>query len=124
MPALKQAWPNSALCWSPATPAMGRLVPSSSGRVSPNRVLEGSTSGIIAAGTRSAASSPLSHWRVCRSSSRVREALLWSVAWTAPPVNCQISQLSMVPNASSPASARARAPGTWSRIQAILVPEK
>ena len=30
----------------------------------------------------------------------------------------------MVPNASSPAAARSRAPSTWSRIQASLVAEK
>jgi hypothetical protein len=41
-----------------------------------------------------------------------------------PPVRFQISQLSMVPKASSPASARARAPSTLSSSHAILVPEK
>ena len=56
--------------------------------------------------------------------SSVREALLESVTCSRPAVSCQTSQLSMVPNASSPASARARAPGTLSRIQASLVPEK
>ncbi len=35
-----------------------------------------------------------------------------------------MSQLSMVPKASSPASARARAPGTSPNIQAILLAEK
>ncbi len=37
-----------------------------------------------------------------------------------PLVRCQISQLSTVPKASSPRSARARAPSTWSRIQLHL----
>ena len=54
----------------------------------------------------------------------VREALLGSVTWVAPPVKFQISQLSTVPKASLPASARARAPSTLSKIQAILLPEK
>ena len=54
----------------------------------------------------------------------VRDALLTSVTCTLPPVSFQISQLSMVPNASSPAAARARAPGTLSRIQRILLAEK
>ena len=54
----------------------------------------------------------------------VRDALVTSVMCVAPLVSCQTSQLSMVPKASSPASARARAPGTLSRIQATLLPEK
>jgi len=47
-----------------------------------------------------------------------------------PPVSFQISQLSMVPKAISPASARSRrlrprvSAGVLSRIQAILVAEK
>ena len=56
--------------------------------------------------------------------SMVREALDTSVTCTAPWVSCQISQLSMVPNASLPALARSRAPGTLSRIQRTLVAEK
>ena len=47
-----------------------------------------------------------------------------SVTWTAPPVSFQSSQVSIVPNASSPASARSRAPGTLSSSQAIFVAEK
>jgi hypothetical protein len=38
----------------------------------------------------------------------VREALLGSVTWAAPPESFQTSQLSTVPNASPPAAARAR----------------
>ena len=56
--------------------------------------------------------------------SRVREALVTSVTWRWPLVRFQISQLSTVPKASSPRSARARAPGTLSRIQLTLVAEK
>ncbi len=54
----------------------------------------------------------------------VREALLTSVMCTAPLVSFQTSHESTVPNASLPASARARAPGTLSRIQRTLLPEK
>ena len=41
-----------------------------------------------------------------------------------PPVSFQISHVSIVPNASLPASARARAPGTLSSSQRILLAEK
>ncbi len=53
----------------------------------------------------------------------VREALETSVT-CAPPVSLWMSQVSMVPKASSPRSAWARAPSTWSSSHAILVPEK
>ena len=56
--------------------------------------------------------------------SSVREALVSSVTCTRPSVRRQISQLSTVPKASSPRPAAARAPSTFSRIQATLVPEK
>ena len=65
-----------------------------------------------------------SHFSVWMLNSMVRDALVTSVTWVEPLVSFQISQLSMVPNASSPASALARAPGTLSRIHAILLPEK
>jgi hypothetical protein len=39
-------------------------------------------------------------------------------------VRFQSTQLSVVPKTRSPASAFARAPSTFSRIQAIFVPEK
>ena len=54
----------------------------------------------------------------------VRAALLTSVACTAPPVSCHISQVSIVPNASSPRRAAARAPGTLSSSHFSFVPEK
>src|SRR6267143_920104 len=41
----------------------------------------------------------------------VREALLGSVTWSLPPESCHASQVSTVPKASSPRSARARRPG-------------
>ena len=46
------------------------------------------------------------------------------MAWTLPAVSCQISQLSMVPNASSPRMARWRAPGICCSSQFNFVPEK
>ena len=74
--------------------------------------LVGLTRGSTARGMwnrRSNSSSQASVWIFM---SRVRAALLASLACTRPAVRFQISQLSMVPKASSPASARARAPGT------------
>ena len=53
--------------------------------------------------------------------SSVRDALVTSVACTAPPVSFQRSAESTVPNASSPRSARSRAPFTLSSIQRTLV---
>ena len=58
------------------------------------------------------------------SKSRVRLALVASVACTRPPVSRQSSQVSTVPKASRPAAAAARAPGTLSSSQASLVAEK
>ncbi len=76
------------------------------------------------AGIRNSFSRSSSHFSVWMLKSIVREALVTSVMCVASLVSCQTSQLSMVPNASFPASARARAPGTLSRIHAILLPEK
>jgi len=64
-------------------------------------------------------------WLVCMLNSMVREALLTSVACTAPPVSCQISQLSTVPKASSPLLGRLRVRPARGRVStASLVPEK
>jgi len=76
--------------------------------------------GKTARGTRSRSSSSSSQSSVRRFISIVRDALETSVACTRPPVSCQMSHASMVPAANSPRSARARACGTWSRIQANL----
>jgi hypothetical protein len=54
----------------------------------------------------------------------VRDALLYSVACTRPPVNLWMSQLSIVPNANSPFAALSRAPATSSSSHFTLVPEK
>ena len=56
--------------------------------------------------------------------SMVRLALVRSVTCTLPPVSFQTSQVSTVPNKSSPALAFSRAPGTLSKIHLILVAEK
>ena len=57
----------------------------------------------------------------------VRLALVTSVTWMPPrppPVRFQTTQVSGVPKSRSPASAAARAPGTWSRIHATFDAEK
>ena len=92
----------------------------------PSRTLR-STSAPPAAGSperRTAAAVRRPTRSVWMLNSIVREALLTSVTCCVPPVSFQTSQVSTVPNASSPASARARAPGTLSRIQRILLAEK
>ena len=55
----------------------------------------------------------------------VRDALLTSVMCVAPLVSFQTSQLSIVPNASSPGLGLVRArPGRCRESSAILLPEK
>ena len=76
------------------------------------------------AGTSRSFSRSWSHCSVLMLNSIVRDALVTSVMCVAPLVSCHTSQLSMVPKASLPASALALAPGTLSRIQATLLPEK
>ncbi|CAM4524395.1 hypothetical protein ACAE110713_29910 [Achromobacter aegrifaciens] len=112
MPGVKQAWPKVAACWSPALPAIGIEPPNHSGRASPTTALLGAMVGSTLRGIFSSARISSFQSCVCRSNSMVREALLGSVLCTAPPVSCQISQVSTVPKASSPRSAIWRAPGT------------
>ncbi len=54
----------------------------------------------------------------------VRAAFVASVTWDAPPVSRQIRNVSTVPNANSPASARTRAPSILSSSHATFVAEK
>ena len=57
----------------------------------------------------------------------VREALVGSVMCSppsVPPVRFHNTQVSMLPNTRSPASALAFAPSTLSKIQRTLGPEK
>ena len=74
-----------------------------------------------------ASKSSSSQSSVARSINIVRLALLGSVACrppSVPPVRFQMHQVSVLPNMRSPASARSRAPSTFSRIQRIFGPEK
>ena len=125
MPGSKQPWPKSAACWSPASPAIG--IPAgipSKATVSPKTPELGRTSGSMAAGTPRIRRSSGSQRRVWMSKRSVRDAFVGSVAWTRPPVRRWMSHESIVPNAISPASARAFSAGFPSRSQAILLPEK
>jgi hypothetical protein len=124
MPGSKQAWPTVAACWSPRMAAILIGAPNSCASLSPKSAALSSTCGSSERGTWKKSSSSPSQSCVCRLYSRLREALVASVACTRPPVSCHSSQLSMVPKASSPASARRRAPGTWSSSHTILEPEK
>jgi hypothetical protein len=75
------------------------------------RPLLSTTRGSTAGGMSSRASNSSSQQRRLMSKSRVREAFDGSVTCTLSADSFQASQLSIVPNASSPRSARARAPG-------------
>jgi hypothetical protein len=93
---------------------MGTDRPNSAGTVTPKLPLDGRTSGSSPSGTPKSPRSSSLQASVSVSKSIVREALVGSVAWTRPPVRCHTSQLSTVPAASSPRSARARTPGSAS----------
>ena len=112
MPGSKQAWPATAACWSPATPVIGRLAPSTARGTEAKWPALSRTSGSIACGTRRWPSKASSQRCARRSKSRVRDALVASVACTLPPLKRQRRKVSMVPKASRPRSARARAPAT------------
>ncbi len=125
MPGVKQAWPNSAACWSPAMPASGTSRPPSIAMAVPAGMLDGTSRGSSARGMRSRSSMNSSQSPVARLKSSVRLAFDSSVrccCW--PPASFQASQLSIVPNASSPSSARRRSAGSEASSQASLVPEK
>lgn len=124
IPGRKQPWPKRAACWSPAIPATGTDAPSTAGSLSQITPEEGTTSGSRAAGTPIAAKSASSQQRLRMSNSSVRDAFVKSVAWTRPPESFQSNQVSMVPNARSPRSARRRTPSTLSSSHRIFVPEK
>ena len=112
MPGRVHNWPNSAACWSPTIARIGTSAPNSSAGATPNAASHARISGNTDAGTSNSFSSSGSHACVRRFISDVRLALVTSVACTAPPVSFHSSQVSTVPAASSPFSARARAPGT------------
>src|SRR5690349_14341114 len=127
MPGSRQAWPKVAACWSPRMPATGTPL-TTPGLHSPYTSDDDLMVGSIDIGIFMSAAMPSSHDSVERSISIVRLALVTSVTWTpsfsAPPVRFQSTQLSVLPNSRSPASAFSRAPSTLSRIQRILGPEK
>ena len=124
MPGEKQAWPMVAACWSPAMPEIAIAPPNSSGTLSPKLAEESFTSGSIERGTR----------RIFRSSSShspgvdVEQQRARGVGGVGgvhlaagqPPQQIAIDGAEQ----QFAALARSRAPGTWSRIQATLVPEK
>lgn len=94
---------------------------------SPYSSLEERISGSIERGTPISSRLGSCQSSVSRSISNVRDALVTSVTCrppSLPPVRFQSTQVSIVPKASSPFSARSRAPSTLSRIQAIFGPEK
>ena len=64
MPGWKQAWPNSAACWSPAMPAIGTSAPSTAGSVVATTPLDGTDlRQHLVAGRRAGASSSASQRR-------------------------------------------------------------
>ena len=124
MPGLKQPCPTVAACWSPAMPSTRMGAPNSSGAVTPNSPAQSRTCGNSDGGTPNIRHSPSSHCPLPISNNNVRAALVASVACTLPPVSRHNKKQSMVPKASRPASAKARAPATLSSSQAILLAEK
>ena len=92
--------------------------------VSPKSPDDGRTSGSMLIGISNNSHSQGSQLMVWMSNSMVRLAFVGSVACTLPSVKAQMSHVSIVPNASLPASARSRAPSTLSRIHLILLAEK
>ena len=123
MPGVKQAWPKVAVCWSPATPAMGMGPPSHSGRALPITALLGAMLGSTLRGMFSSAR--MSSFQSCV---QVEQHGARGVAGVGAVHRAagqrHTSQVSTVPKASSPRSAIWRAPGTWSSSQDSLVPEK
>jgi hypothetical protein len=80
--------------------------------------------GSMARGTSRMRSRSSSQAPVSRFINMVRDALVASVTCTAPLVSFQTSQVSTLPNSSSPSRAICLAPGMFSSIQRILLPEK
>ena len=75
-------------------------------------------------GIRNTCNSASSHSPLAKSISIVREAFVGSVTCAVRSDKFQINHESIFPNNRSPASARSRAPGVWSKIHSILLPEK
>ena len=121
-PALKQPWPNSAACWSPATPRIEIGAPKCSRPAVPKSPLEVRTSGSTDRSTSKRSHNSWLHARSPMSYRSVRDALVGSVACTDPPVSFHMSHVSMVPASAFPARNRSAA-GPASRT-ASFVAEK
>ncbi len=92
-------------------------MPGTTRRVTPKSPVDGRISGSICAGMSKNDNRSLSQYSVATFISRVRLALVTSVTWippSVPAVRFQMIQVSIVPNSTSPRSARARRPGTES----------
>ena len=116
-----QRWPNSAACWSPATPETGTSWPWKS-RVRPSSPQLGRTSGSERSGTPNRSSSSGSQRPAPMSNSSVREALDGSV--TCSPQSLNSSHESIVPNTARPSRAFCSSPSTLRSSHSILVAEK
>ena len=92
--------------------------------VGPNIDPEFWTRGKMEAGMFRILKRSLSHFLVRILNINVREALVMSVAWDLPPVNYQMSQLSIVPKHICPFCARRGRPFMLSKYHFIFVPEK
>ena len=103
LPGSKAAWPKSAACESPIALAIGMPAAEAPAR---DRAAEDAARrpdlGQDARGNAKESSSSASHAAARRLKSCVRDALVASHAWTAPPVKFHSSQLSIVPAHSSP----------------------
>src|SRR3546814_5322259 len=89
----------------------------SSDLTAPNSEPDGCTLGMRAGGMSSICSSSASHSLLWTLNSMVREALLTSLTCLSPWVSCHISQLSIVPKASSPL---ARSEEHMSELQSLM----
>ncbi len=89
---------------------MAAWPPQTLASVPPNGPAVGTIAGSIAAGMPNSSSRSGSQWPVFRLNSMVRAAMDGSVACTAPPDSCQISQQLTSPKSSWPRAAAARAP--------------
>ncbi len=101
--------------------------PGSSERASPYGSADGLISGSIERGTPKKSSSSSSQASLRMFISIVRLALVASVMCrppSVPPVRFQISQLSIVPNSTSPSRARCSTPLTWSNSHRMRSAEK
>ena len=93
-------------------PSTGTGAPRMSAVATPKSPEQSTTFGSNARGTPISFSRSASQVPLWMSSSRLRLALVASLAWTLPPVSRHSRKHSMVPAASVPLSAAARLPAT------------